>query len=259
MSRWRNIGLALLPVVVYGCIAVLMTHRAWASRYGLVGGGDQPDWTGTIWTYWWTAKALASGQNPFHGTMNFYPVGVEPVAQYNLLDALLAAPFFLGLGAIRGYNTFAALLIATTGLSMDRLARHVGADRWGALLAGVSFQVSTFMSLEVMEGRLSQVLLAPMLFGFIGLDRLARGQGDRRVAALTGLAVAGAFMTYWYYGLFLIFGGTILWLAEARRWDRSVLSGLTVSRHFWPPGWSSRAVAIGQSLMAAQCSAFTTW
>lgn len=219
MARLRAIGLALLPALVYVAVAVLMTHRAWSSRFGIVGGGDQPDWTGTIWTYWWTAGALASGSDPFTGTLNFFPIGVSPVAQYNLLDAVLAAPLFLGLGAIRGYNTFAALLLATTGMATDRLARHAGADRWGGLFAGLALEVSTFVGLELMEGRLSQLLLAPMMLAFIGLDRLARGQGNRRVAIGAGLWVAATFMTYWYYGLFLVFGGAVLWLAEARRWD----------------------------------------
>ena len=226
MSRLTSVARALGPVLLYTGVAIYMTFTAWKGRYGLVGGGDQPDWTGTIWTYWWTAKALASGLNPFVSTLNFYPVGQSPVAQYDLLDAVLAAPFFLGLGAIRGYNAFAALLLATTGWSMDRLARHAGASPWGAALAGLSLELSTYLGLEVMEGRLSQVLLAPALLALLGLDRMARGQGTWKTAVGTGFGVAAAFLTYWYYGLFLVFAGAVLWLAELRRLDARRLKQL---------------------------------
>lgn len=220
MARLRALALQLWPALVYVALAFGVTWGVWRAPMSLVGGGDQPDWTGTIWTYWWTAKALSEGMNPADGTWNFFPVGFRPVAQYNLLDAFLAAPLMLAFGAIRGYNAFAVLALATTGLAMDRLARAAGARWAGALLAGLSLELSTAVSLELYEGRLSQVLLAPMLLAFASLYRLSRGQAGWPTAVGAGVWTALTFLGYWYYGLFLVFGAIPLWLAELRRLDR---------------------------------------
>ena len=83
----------LLPHLIYLVIAVWITSKAWISGDSILSGGDQPDWNGTAWAYWWMGKAVTEGMNPFNGSWNFFPVGQRPLAQYNLLDAFLAWPF----------------------------------------------------------------------------------------------------------------------------------------------------------------------
>lgn len=229
MTRLRVLARASWPLLLYLAVGVYITWEVWRFKLALLGGGDEPDWTGTLWTYWWTSHALVHGLNPAHGTLDFYPVGISPVAQYNLLDAVLASPFILLLGPVRGYNLFGLLALVGTALSMHRLARVAGAGPLAAAVAGLTLECSTFLGYEISEGRLSQVLLAPMLLAMSGLYQLSLGGARRRTAVGTGLLVATTFLGYWYYGLFLLFGAAALWLAELRALDGRRLRQLALA------------------------------
>lgn len=218
LSRRPWLGAVLLTLMV----AVVMTGRLWTPGppERLLGGGEAPDWTGTVWAYWWTGEALLSGHSPFAGTANFFPVGKDPISQYNLFDALLAWPLVQGLGPAGGYNAFIFLCVFTNGLAVWWLCRHAGASAWSSGVGAVGFQLAGFLLTEVAAGRITQVVLAPFVLGLIGLDRLARGEGSWRTAVWTGACVTATTLTYWYYGFFLVMAGAVLWLATARQWDR---------------------------------------
>lgn len=231
IPRWRrrvNAGL------IYLVVAFLVTAPAWLSSTDLIGGGDQPDWTGTAWAFWWTGEAILSGSNPFDGTHNFFPVGQRPLAQYNLLDALLAWPLLKLLGARIGYNLFAVLTLATSAAGAHILVRSVGSSRMVAIFTGVALETSTFFLLELTHGRLSQSLMIFWLLGLAGIVRIAKGQGSVLIAVLTGVAAAAAHLTYWYYGLFLTLAAIPVWLGEfwfwtVRRWRHLLIAaGVTI-------------------------------
>ena len=97
----RNI---LLPHLCYLLTAFIVCSQGWLNEGHIIGGGDQPDWTGTAWAYWWTGFSLDNGWNPVDGQFNYFPIGQQPVAQYNLLDALLAYPFLKRFGMATGYT-----------------------------------------------------------------------------------------------------------------------------------------------------------
>ena len=123
----------------YLAVAVGMTWTAWLPPgQRVIGGGEQPDWTGSAWAAWWTGHALSEGLNPFAGTWNFFPVGQAPVAQYNLLDAVLGAPFLHVLPPVLGYNLFALLVLASSALGAFVLARVAGASVPAAVVAGLA-------------------------------------------------------------------------------------------------------------------------
>ncbi|MBM76185.1 MAG: hypothetical protein CMK59_12350 [Proteobacteria bacterium] len=210
----------LIRHTVYLLLAFLFCSKAWLSSDLIIGGGDQPDWTGTAWAYWWTGYALTHGFNPFDGQWNFFPVGQRPLAQYNLLDALLAWPLLEVFGVRVGYNMFATLVIYSTAWAMDRLARTAGASWIPALYAGVALESSSFLLLEVEHGRLSQALLIFWLLGLAGFIKMAKGEASWLLTVLTGLAIAATSLTYWYWGLFLIFAATPIWIGEFWFWER---------------------------------------
>ena len=149
----------LLPHAFYLLIAFIVCSPAWLHDGQLIGGGDQPDWTGTAWAYWWTGYAIEQGQNPFDGTFNYFPLGQQPIAQYNLLDAFLAYPFLKLLGVRLGYNLFATLIVYSSAWGMHILARVAGASILPAVFAGIALETSSFLLLELQHGRLSQALL----------------------------------------------------------------------------------------------------
>jgi hypothetical protein len=204
-------------LLLYSLLALLATAPAWLSGGLLIGGGDQPDWTGTMWAYWWTGEALMSGHNPFVGTHDFFPIGVSAVAQYNLLDALLFWPLLVIFGPRLGYNLAALATLISSGLGGAVLARTAGATATAAIFSGAAVEISSFLLLEVTRGRLSQALLVFWLLALAGILRITDGEGSRRTVVLTGLLAAAASLTYWYYGLFLLLAALPL-AAGIRRW-----------------------------------------
>ena len=211
-------GRALL---LYITLAFVATAPAWIGEGLLIGGGDQPDWTGTVWAYWWTGHALLSGLNPFDGVHNFYPITVTPVAQYNLLDALLFWPLLVIFGPRLGYNLAAIATLVSSAVGGQVLARAAGARGAGVIFSGVAVEISSFMLLEVTRGRLSQALLVFWLLALAGIVRITEGKGRMGTAVLTGLLAAVASLTYWYYGLFLLLAA-LPFVLGIRRWEHGV-------------------------------------
>ena len=233
-GRWMRAGRWQTPALVaaaYAIVAFWLTAPTWLQGGGevLVGGGENPDWTGTAWAYWWTGFAALQGHNPFAGTWNFDPVGQRPVGQYNLLDAFMGAPFLWVFGPVLGYNLFAVVTLWSSGLASWVLARSAGAGRVAAGVAGLALMTSAFMLFELRDGRLTQTLMVFWLLGLAGLDRLARGLGTWRLAVGTGLMVAATHLVYWYNGMFLILCATPLWLSEWRQWDRARFTRLALA------------------------------
>lgn len=210
----------LLPHLIYLVIAFWITSKAWISGDSILSGGDQPDWNGTAWAYWWMGKAVTEGMNPFNGSWNFFPVGQRPLAQYNLLDAFLAWPFLKMFGIRVGYNFFATLIAYSTAWGMHILARSAGAMLWPAIYAGVALETSSFLLVELGHGRLSQAMLFFWLVGMAGLVRIARGEGSYKIALGTGLCLSATCLTYWYWGLFWVFAAIPIWLSEFWFWDK---------------------------------------
>lgn len=234
LTQVRETGSWQMPALIGGAFALLsfwITAPAWllGPTHYLVGGGENPDWTGTAWAYWWTGYSLQNGLNVFDGNYDFFPVGQRPVAYYNLLDGLLGAPFMLIFGPVLGYNLFAVFTVWTAALAMYGLGRSVGVSRAAAALAGIGLVTSNFFGFELRDGRLSQTLLVFWIVGFTGLERLARGLGTWRLAVLTGVMVAATSLVYWYNGLFLVIAALPLWLVEFKRWDLARLRRLAIA------------------------------
>ncbi|MFT4975367.1 MAG: hypothetical protein ACI8S6_001254, partial [Myxococcota bacterium] len=224
--RWRK---RLNVAALYLVVALGVTAPAWLGDGLLIGGGDQPDWTGTAWAYWWTGYAITHGMNPFDAAWNFFPAGQNPLSQYNLFDAILFWPLFAVLGPRLGYNVAALLTLWSSAAGAHVLARTIGGSRTTAIFAGIALETSAFCMLELSHGRLSQALLVFWLLALSGLLRIMAGKGTWKLAVLTGLAAAATHLTYWYYGLFLTLTAIPLWGAElwfwnGRRWRQLILA-----------------------------------
>jgi hypothetical protein len=216
-STWKT---KLGPHLLYAIIAFVVCSSAWLHDGHIIGGGDQPDWTGTAWAYWWTGYSIEHFQNPFDGQFNYFPLGQQPVAQYNLLDAFLAYPFLKLFGMYTGYNLFATFIVYSSAWGMHILARTAGASLFPALFAGIALETSSFLLLELQHGRLSQAILFFWLVGLSGILKIARGEGNWKLAFGTGVCVAATSLTYWYWGLFLVFAAIPIWFSEIWFWDR---------------------------------------
>ena len=103
-------GRPVLAVLVCAFLTLGMTWPAWvADTPSFIGHWDALDLPGSVWAHWWVQHAIASGASPFTDTVSFWPVGLDPVLQYNLLDALMGAPWIALFGVVDGYNLATAV------------------------------------------------------------------------------------------------------------------------------------------------------
>lgn len=196
----RVCGWVLLGLV----LAAWLGWPAWEDldEERILGGGDQPDWTGTLWLWWWVGEALRTGRSPLDAAANFHPFGQPLVAWGNVADALVGTPLIAVAGPIVGFNLAVGLALASAGWAAAFLARRLGASAGGAGVALVATMTSTTLLVELTDGRVSQALVAPMLVGFAGLVSVRRRAG----LWLAGAGAAFASAIYWFHGVFFALG-----------------------------------------------------
>jgi hypothetical protein len=216
----------------FACLAVAigMTAPVWfADKPSLIGHWSALDLPVSVWAHWWVADALARFANPFVGTASYFPVGMDPVLQYNLVDAFVGAPWVWAAGPRLGYNLAAITALTMTGLGGIYLARAAGAQRSGALLCGLTIESSSYVAMELFEGRISQILLVFWLLALGGLVRVVRGQGSSRLALATGLCAAAAAGVYWYHGFAWLLAGLVIVLGSIGSFTRQTWRELSIA------------------------------
>jgi hypothetical protein len=183
------------------------------------------DLVGTVWNWWWTAEALSSGVSPASCDVTFYPHGLWPFAQFNLVDAVFASPFVLALGPTAGYSAATLVMLWTNGLAVRWLARTADASEGAATAVGAIALLHPFISWELAGGRPTQAWIALPALALGAWALVAAGRGGWRVAVGAGVVSALTFLEYWYGGLFVGLGAIVLALprlpllreAEGRR------------------------------------------
>ena len=213
-----------IPALMCLLIAMGLTGPVWvAQEPSLVGLWETLDLSGSVWAHWWTADALARGANPFVGTHSFVPFGLDPVFQYNLLDAVVNAPLVWLAGPRVGYNLAVLLALTTAGLGTYFLARSTGARVGGSLFAAAMVEASSALASEAHEGRISLVMIVFFVLALGFLARLLRGDESTRTAIGLGITMAATALVYWYAGFSLIL---VVLIAVTARW-----------RHLSTRGW----------------------
>ena len=192
---------AHLPLIVALLAAAILLSPALSGSH-LV-GIEAADGYGTQWFYWLTEQNLRQGGGWSHTDAFFYPWGKDLLGHTgsNFLDALLAAPLRMLLGPVAGYNAAALLMLLLNGLAFAVLARDLTDDARVVGLSAVLFALSPYALFELIEGRPTQVLLAPLVLFVWQLRR-----PGLKSAALAGLFLAIAGYQYWFYAFF---GGMI--------------------------------------------------
>ena len=227
MKRTETAGVLVAAVV----LALLTT---WALGPGLldgtlVGGGEQPDSTGSLWAMWWLGEAISDGKVPWTASANAFPIGQSPVGYYNLMEAALGAPLVRLLGPAPGYNATCALILWSTGLAAVTAARWAGAGWPGALASGVAVMLSPWVVLELTSGRLAQAWAAAPILALGLFSRLRDGRGGTLMGAAAGALLALSALTYWFHGLFVVLGISALWGAPAQTPRRHSIRGLVAA------------------------------
>jgi hypothetical protein len=212
-------------------VGFVMTGPVWWTEGAFVGDLEAQDLQGSVWAYWWSAFSLAHGLNPFEGGANFFPIGQDPVSQYNILDGLVSAPLIWTFGLRVGFNLACVGILASAGWGMWVLARAVGLSTAGALVAGVGLESSGFVLHHLNSGRPTQAMIVFFVLALAGLMHLAKGEGGRLTPVWTGMAVVGIALTYWYNAFFFLVAAIVLWFfnrkqLNARAWKRSLVAAV---------------------------------
>jgi len=239
------------PPLWFAALAFAITLLAWtADEPVILGLWEALDVTGSVWSHWWTADALSRGASPFAGTHSYLPVGLHPVLQYNLLDAIVHAPFIWLWGPHTGYNAAVAFALFATGWAAFGVARAMNQSAAASVFSGTLVQGSSIVLLEAHEGRISQVTLVFLLLALReALGMLRRGP-NLFAGARLGLWAAGSALVYWYHGFAL--GLALVALGWAHRdrlnaaWIRPMFAAALVGAALTVPaaaelmtGWDS--------------------
>ena len=214
LARWSGAGQRIesglgfaLAVVVCGLLATAVAWPALSFQQGagvaLLGNGSG-DLVGSLWGDWWVWRAVTTGAwgDILHSDYAFWPLGTPMIPRFGgVLANALSLPF-QALGGYPGWwNGFAVAALVANGVAAWLLARHLGAGRFGALVAAVLFGGAPPLLREVADG-------AQAWFWAAGLP-LALRSGLRAVdsrrsadAWWTGiwLGVCGA--GNWFYAMF---------------------------------------------------------
>jgi hypothetical protein len=215
---WGALALASTLVISWPMATQLGSH----TLLGL----QNPDVVTSVWWYQQIADAVAGFENPFRTDQLLWPLGTHIGANiWNLGAPLAAVPLSWIYGPVGVLNAAAIAFTALTGTLAALGTRRLGGDRVSAAAACVVGATLAFSVVEVASGRGEQGLLAPVLLSLLGWARLRERPGDRRLAALTGLALGWAGVVYWMggYMLAVLMGGDLALRALRRRVGREVL------------------------------------
>jgi len=209
-------ALYLLGAVLV-CGAVFLGE---ATEQRLIGDLDG-SLVGSLWSNWWVGHALADGAlwrgeigQIFSSDSVYWPTGASLIELFgNVLPSLLAQPLQWLLGYPDYWNVFVLLSVTANGLAMWSLARQLGADRGGALVAGAVFAYAPPLILEVGLGHQAvfQAFALPMA---LRASLRAIDGGRRGDAVMAAIWLGAASLGWWVYG-------AVAWaLALALGWSR---------------------------------------
>lgn len=193
-------ALAYVPALLLSAMLLLYPLSIVPGRW-LAGMGELPDGPGTL-NYHWLVHGrglLASSWS----RMLAYPAGVDRLVVDGFpLDALASQPFCALLGWPLGFNVYLVMLLWLLGVGIAWLAARWWRSSAAALVAGATMQSAGIISLEIAEGRSTQVFAALFLVAAVGLT--VQGLERRRALpmVLAGVCWGLGALSYWFMGWF---------------------------------------------------------
>jgi hypothetical protein len=190
-----------------------------------------------VWKLQWFADAIAERRSPTFVPYLFYPAGYE-LAYSELTPAhtLLGLPLTWLAGPTLTYNLLNAASFILTALFTVLLAQRLGAGRLGAFAAGIGVGFCLWRYQHTL-GQMNMVGTQWVVLALYGLEGFIRWRRAHD-AFLTGLGVALAAWSSWYYGptLWLLLA---LWLVMRHPWRET-----RALRSAWPAALTAPLVAL---------------
>lgn len=240
-------GLESLSRPVWSLVlaAALLACVGLAVGGNLLGGGDalrllgdvQRDLGASLWAAWVVDRQLHLGGSLNHTDLALWPVGLELIPLLGSVGgAVLSLPFLWVFGHPGWWNPFVFAGLVTSGIAAAWLARTQGADRAGALLAGVAFATCPALVGGVGSGSPMVFWAAPLPLA-VGLGLRALG-GSKADATRAGLAFLLASLMWWFHLAFaaaVVLGAAVLRLATSPALRPQLRSRLAHMGRIWLP------------------------
>lgn len=244
MSKWlkRLLLDVLVPLSALTGISIAVMGDGWTRMHSVVIGGGNPttpsDVNGTLWFYWWVARAKALGQDILTPDVICAPTGQSLGSNFpQQIDALMAAPFISNLPTPAGFNTFVVLIPVLGAFAAYISSRWLGLGRLSAMMVGLLFGFNSLSIHELSNGKPPSALVftIPLFIGAWIKCLTTRGKTTLGWVVLAGVTAALAIQHYVLYALLLaLFAAATLVLftvrparGMARR--RAIMAGLIVT------------------------------
>ena len=160
MKRVSALVLAevLAPLAILMGVSIHVLGDAWTRLHSvIIGGGNlttPSDVNGTLWFYWWVAKAKERGVDIVNPDVICAPTGQALGSNFpQHFDALMAAPLISNLPTPMGFNLFVALIPVLGGWCAYLAGRWLGLGRASSLMVGVLFGFNSLSLHELSNGK----------------------------------------------------------------------------------------------------------
>jgi hypothetical protein len=206
------------PLAILMATAISVMGPGWTRMHSVVVGGGNPvtpsDVNGTLWFYWWVARAQARGLDILNPDVICAPTGQSLGSNFpQQIDALMAAPFITNSPTPAGFNIFVTLIPVLGGFAAYLAARWLGLGRAMALMVAVLFGFNSLSIHELANGKPPSALVftLPLFIGAWLKALTTRGRATLGWIGLAGIAAALAIQHYVLYALLAaIFGAFTL-------------------------------------------------
>lgn len=184
----RTHGLALLAYTLLVAIVLWPAVRYFRTRYLLPAGDGQV----FVWSWWALPRALGAGQNPFHTTDLFYPVGADlGLTTTAPLLAIVLWPVRALLGPAAQVNVAQLGSAFLTASLTYALALRTTPSRAAAWLAGAAFAFAPYRFVHF--GHLNLVNAWTIPLGILAFLRFVDAPSRTRSLAI-GAAAGASFL-----------------------------------------------------------------
>ncbi len=194
------------PAVLAALCALGLLGMVFGPTLGDLGarflGAERVDAYGTHWFYWFVGRELSQGEGFGHTDLFFFPFGKDIYRHTgaNVLDAIVAQPFYALLGPVRGYNAFVLAALIANGLCALPLMGQFSESRAARIFGATLYALNPFLLFELLEGRPTQVFQPFLPLFFYHLLRFESAGWKHALWGALHLALTA--FTYWFYAIF---------------------------------------------------------
>ena len=198
----------MVPIGILLGISVGVLGEAWRRMHSvIIGGGNlttPSDVNGTLWFYWWTAKAQERGADLINPDVICAPTGQALGSNFpQHIDALLAAPLMAHLPTPQGFNLFVAFIPVLGGWCAYLAARWLGLGRVTGMMVAILFGFNSLSMHEISNGKPPSALVftIPIFVAAWIRSLTTRGKASIEWIVIAGVTAGLAIQHYVLYAL----------------------------------------------------------